>query len=248
MLSAAVAAIGVALIVQGAARRPRGQRHEAAARRAVRRAPDIGAPAVGCSRGRGPRRASRGLRAAAHARGTASPSSNLRLWAPCGRNVRPDRGRRPRRLGAGEGDPRGGTRSLGARHRPALPRAAGRRPDEDLGGSRRPVHGRDGARDRRADPGGDRAGRRVHRLHRRRQHQPRDRPDRPAALRRREGDRARDGPGAGGLVRRPGAADDLPHQAGDRGVRTARWRRRRRSACTRSSRAPARWGGTSPGS
>ncbi len=111
----------------------------------------------------------------------------------------------------------------------------------------RPVHGRHGARDRRADRGGDRAGRRVHRVHRRGQHEPRHRPDRPEAVQRREGDRAGDGPGARGLVRRAGAAHDLPDQARDRDVRTRASRQSWRSACTRSSPAPARSGGTSRG-
>ena len=45
------------------------------------------------------------------------------------------------------------------------------------------------------------------------------RPDRPEALRRREDDRARDGPGSRRLVRRAGPAHDLADQARDRDVR-----------------------------
>ena len=66
-----------------------------------------------------------------------------------------------------------GPRSVGAGRGPALARAPRRGRGQELGGRRRPVHGRDGARDRRADPGGHRARRRVHRLDRRRQHEPR---------------------------------------------------------------------------
>ncbi len=44
-------------------------------------------------------------------------------------------------------------------------------------------------------------------------------PDRPEAVRRREGDRARHGPGARRLVRRTGPEHDLPDQARDRDVR-----------------------------
>ncbi len=70
--------------------------------------------------------------------------------------------------------------------------------------------------------GRHRARRRLHRLDRRRQHEPDHRPDRPEAVRRREDDRARDGPGARRLVRRAGPAHDLPDPARDRDVRARR--------------------------
>ena len=107
---------------------------------------------------------------------------------------------------------------------------------ETLGGRRRPLHRRHRARGRRADRGGDRAGRRVHRLDERRQHEPRDRADRPAALRRPARRRARARPGARRLVRRAGPAHDLPDAARDRHGRAGRARRRRShertAACT----------------
>ena len=91
-----------------------------------------------------------------------------------------------------------------------------------LGGRRRPVHDRHGARDRRADRGRHRAGRRVHRLDRRRQHEPRDRADRPAALRgRRRWSCACWTRRARGLVRGAGAADDLPDPDRDRACSSA---------------------------
>ncbi len=152
--------------------------------------------------------------------GPAPQWSNLRTYVTSAQpHVRPDRRRRARRLGRRQVGARRRPRSVGARRGSALARAPRRRPEQELGGLRRPVHRRHGAGDRRADPGRDRARGRVHRLDRRRQHEPRDRPDRAEALRRREGDRARDGPRARRLVPRAGPADDLPDQARDRDVR-----------------------------
>ena len=120
-----------------------------------------------------------------------------------------------------------------------------------LGGRRRPVHGRHRARDGRADGGRHRARRRVHRLHQRRQHQPGHRPDRPAALRRRRVVVARARPAPCRLVRRAGAAHDLPDPDRDRAARRRRARPRPgggRPDVRASSRAPARWAGTWPAS
>ena len=124
---------------------------------------------------------------------------------------------------------RAGPHRLRARRGPALARAPRRRARAGLGGGRRALHDRHGARDGRADRGGHRGGRRLHRLHQRRQHEPRRLADRPAPLRRPEGDRARARPAARRLVRRAGRADDLP----DRRSRSSsspprRWRRRAR--------------------
>ena len=97
--------------------------------------------------------------------------------------VHPDRRRRPRRLVGGARDARRRPRRLRARRGPALARAARLRDGHDVGGRRRALHGRPRPRDRRAARGGHRGGRRVHRLDRRRQHEPDDRPDRRQALR-----------------------------------------------------------------
>ena len=71
------------------------------------------------------------------------------------------------------------------------------------------------------------AGRRLHRLHRRRQHQHHHLPDRPAPVRRADRDRPRPRPAAGRVVRAAGPADGLPdagrdRHAGDRGARQHR--------------------------
>ena len=149
-------------------------------------------------------------------------------------SIRP-RVRVDRRSGAGgfrdsQAGARSRTSGLGARRGPALARAAGRDRGAELGGRRRPVHGRDGARGRRPAGGGRAARRRVHRLDRRRQHQPHRLADRAAAVRRREGALPRDGPGARRLVRRAGPQHDLADAARDRAVRAGA--RVSISACT----------------
>ena len=62
-----------------------------------------------------------------------------------------------------------------------------------LGGLRRALHRRPRPGDRRAARGRHRGGRRLHRLHRRRQHEPHHRPDRRQAVRGAQGRRPRDG-------------------------------------------------------
>ncbi len=64
---------------------------------------------------------------------------------------------------------------------PALARAPGRRARPLVGGGRRPLHDRHRAGARRAGGGRHRGGRRVHRLHERRQHEPRRRRRSPSA-------------------------------------------------------------------
>ena len=85
-----------------------------------------------------------------------------------------------------------------------------------LGGRRRALHGRHGARGRRSDRGRDRGSRRFPGRHQGRQYEPGDRPDRAAPLQRAASGRPRRRPGPGGLVRRAGSAHDLPDAAGDR--------------------------------
>ena len=93
-----------------------------------------------------------------------------------------------------------------------------------VGGGRRALHDRHGARARRADRGRDRGRRRLHRLDQRRQHQPRRLPARPAALRGAAGDRAHPRPAPRGLVRRAGRAHGLPDADRDRAAREGRAR------------------------
>ena len=112
---------------------------------------------------------------------------------------------------------------------------------EDLGGRFTVGHGME----LEALAGGRPAGRgRLHRLDRRRQHEPRHRPDRPAPVRGAEGRRARHGPRAGRVVRAAGAADDLPDGVRDPDVRAGA-RGGLGRACTSSSPAAARSAGTS---
>ena len=102
-------------------------------------------------------------------------------------SVRPRRRIRQGRIVRGHRRAARGPHRVRARRGPALARAARRRARPGLGGGRRALHDRDGAGDGRADRGGDRGGGRVHRLHERRQHQPRGLPDRPAPVRGRSG-------------------------------------------------------------
>ena len=111
---------------------------------------------------------------------------------------------------------------LGPRRGPALARAPRRRARPFLGGGRRALHDRHGARDRRADRGRRRGGRRLHRLHERRQHEPRRVPDRPAQVRGRARDRPRARSAPRGLVCGAGPADDLPDADRDRAARPRR--------------------------
>ncbi len=94
--------------------------------------------------------------------------------------LHPDRRRRSRRLVRRSRDARAGPRGVRPRRGPVVARQARRRPGDDVGGLRWPLHDRPGARGRRARRGRDRAGRRLHRRDQRRQHEPDDRPDRPA--------------------------------------------------------------------
>src|SRR3954449_7453878 len=132
--------------------------------------------------------------------------------------VRPHRGCRQGRLVGRAQRARGGPRGVRAGRGSALPRAAGFRDGDLLGGLRRPVHGGPRHRGRRPGGGRDRAGRHLHRVDRRRQHEPHDRPDRQAWLRRPSRRGADHGPGPGRLVRRAGARDDLPDQDRHRAV------------------------------
>ena len=117
-----------------------------------------------------------------------------------GRHVRTDRRLRPRRLGDREAHDPAGARGERARREPGGARAARPRPGPDLGGRRRPVHGRHRARGGRAQRGGHRTGRRGRLLHRRRQHEHHRGPDRQEALPGPEGGRARARPVSRGLV------------------------------------------------
>src|SRR3954451_11737484 len=132
--------------------------------------------------------------------------------------VRPHRGCRQGRLVGRAQRPRGCPRGVRAGRGSALPRAAGFRDGVLLGGLRRPVHGGPRHRGRRPGGGRDRARRHLHRVDRRRQHEPHDRPDRQAWLRRPSRRGADHGPGPGRLVRRAGARDDLPDEDRDRAV------------------------------
>src|SRR5205085_2053334 len=88
-----------------------------------------------------------------------------------------------------------------------------------LGRQGRLVHRRHGAGDRGARGGRDRPRRCLRRVNRRRQHQPRHRADRPAALQRADGRGAGPRSGTRHLVRAAGAADGLSHQDRDRDAR-----------------------------
>ena len=118
-----------------------------------------------------------------------------------GFNVRPDRRLRPGGLVDRQVDARRGARGVGARreprgHRAAQPRAGRRAGRTSAAPSRSAPRSRSTRCWQRAS-----TGRRLRRLHRRRQHQPGDRPDRQAALRDRPRGGARARPGPGALVR-----------------------------------------------
>src|SRR4249919_3737702 len=132
---------------------------------------------------------------------------------------------RSRRLLAGPGDAEPGARGLLPRRGPRVPRSPRGRPRRRLGGPRRPVHGRRRARDRGAGGRRHRARRCLHRLDRRRQHEHRDLPDRPAALWGADRDRAHPRPAAGRVVRAPGHAHRLPDAGRDRHARVGCARR-----------------------
>src|SRR3954447_4946575 len=117
---------------------------------------------------------------------------------------------------SGNVSPAGWPHRVGPRRGPALARAARRRARPLVGRGGRPVHDRHRAGGRRAAGGRRRRGRRVHRLHQRRQHEPGGRADRQAPLRRRSRDRARARSPARGVVLGTGAADDLPDPDRDR--------------------------------
>src|SRR3954454_18925267 len=149
-----------------------------------------------------------------------SPPSPLRPSRPSRfrSGVRPDRGCGKSRIDRRAQRACGRSRGVRPRRGPALARASRRGHGDLLGGRRRALHGRPRDRGRRAGGSRDRPRRHLHRLHRRRQHQPDDRADRQARLRRRPGRGAHHGSRSRRLVRRAGARDHLSDEDRHRAV------------------------------
>ena len=220
--------------------RPRSRTREELAARARRRASSRGSS--------GPARSARRSSRRREEVGRPGPHGLRAAVAPAVAVLQPDRGLRPaqgalrsdgRRVSAGRprggrGDYSGGMKAIvigcgrvGSTLASACTAPAGRSPSwtrrggplaarRELAGRapRRPRHGHRGARG-----GGHRHGRPGHRRDRRRQHEPRGRPDREAAVRGAPGRRPHPRPGAGGRLRGPRVPRRLADEDGDRGAR-----------------------------